>query len=136
MSHKVPEYSKSTKRTYVTAANVLCLCKPKLLFCSNIQKIQRIPSFLSSHLFIASWFLYKAKHVSSKKGSVQHHVTHTTSISIFYVGQYLTHCHFHFGLSFSYLDYVSFLKVPVDVTTEVFLSQSSNAESKYEKLNS
>lgn len=62
---------------------------------------------------------------------MQHYVMkvpHTTSISIFYVGQYLTHW---FGLSFSYLDYVSFLRVPVDVTIEVFLSQSSNAESKY-----
>lgn len=131
MSHKRPEYSKSTKRTYVAAANVPRLCKPKLSLCSNIQKIQRIPSLLSSRLLIISWFLYKEKRDSSKRDNVQHYVmkvTHTTSISIFYVGQYLTHW---FGLSFSYLDYVSFLRVPVDVTIEVFLSQSSNAESKY-----
>lgn len=131
MSHKGPEYSISTKRTHAAAANVLFLYKPKLLFCFNIQKIQRIPLLLSSNLFIVSWFLYKEKRGRSKGDNVQHHVmrvTHTTSISIFCVGQYLTHC---LGLSFSYLDYVSFLKVPVDVTTEVFLSQSSNAESKY-----
>lgn len=101
-------------------------------FCSApISENTEIPFLLSCHLFIVSSFLYKAKSGISKKDNVQHHVmkiTHTTSISVFYVAQYLTHC---FGLSFSYLDYVSFLKVPVDVTTEVFLSQSSNAESKY-----